>query len=138
MNIKLDFITNSSTVCYCLYGTCLFIDDLPDYLFEIYYIYYMAFNKRRWDFESLEIVDNWNLIRGLVKETTNLSYVALDDGFLIGIEPQEMKEEETLSEFKEKVRNKLVNETFLNLESKDIEIFNGSTQSSSWRLKYED
>jgi len=84
MKIKCDFVTNSSSTSYCMYGKCFDKDELKEML-------RVNLNEEDDDFYITDFIYE------LDKE---IEVMDLDDSIIVGVSPDKMKENQTLKEFK--------------------------------------
>jgi len=99
MKLKLDFITNSSTVCFVVIGTILDPKDIPkDFLKYI---------QERENIDYINLSESaYNYIDYFIKGS-DLEYSTgdeYDEQLMIGIPFTKMKDDETLAEFRRRVR----------------------------------
>lgn len=100
MKVKLDFVTNSSSVSFVVIGINIDIKDIPkDYLKQIA-------EKRNIPLDEVTDEDPYEILQDLIKGS-NLEYsfgCEYDEGLMVGISYSNMKDDETLGEFKKKVK----------------------------------
>ena len=98
MKIRMGFVSNSSTSSFCLYGICVdrekFIEITKQIAPEL---------TRQIDIDAGEAVE-------IVGDKLNLQYSLGpydDDMAYIGLGPEDMKDDETVAQFKESVKSRL-------------------------------
>lgn len=102
MKIKTDFVTNSSTTSFVVIGINLDVLDVPDdYLKDI--------AKERDKTIGEVRSDPYDFVNSLI-EGSDLEYAMPEhyDHCMVGIEYSDMRDDETLKEFKERVELQLL------------------------------
>lgn len=109
MKIKNDFITNSSSVSFCVWGVCLDFCDITEDITKKLYVYVEA----KGNFESYTKNKNsqYDDIREFCRNN-DFDFTARGDMFCIsyvifGKSPSKMRGDQTLDEFKSEIREKL-------------------------------
>ena len=132
MKIRTDFVSNSSSSSFVIVGKTFDFDEAVD----------MLVKSEKIDSKKVEAYKNDEIDKyELLEEIYNLKDIryeyAGDDSeireFCFGLNPSEMKDNETLKEFKQKVLDKL-NEFGLKAKLSDIEFTSGGRDAGgfSW------
>jgi hypothetical protein len=113
MKIKLDYVTNSSSVSVVLLGTTLDEDiihnkNLKEKLLEIYNTKFTEEEKKIYkNMNEEELLEELLSEPDLVFQKIGLDYASRDYHTWVGISPFKIKDNETGLEFKERVSNLL-------------------------------
>jgi hypothetical protein len=120
MKIRNGFVSNSSSSSFCIYGTCLNIDDLFEKLKESNLISEKKLNKIIEDDGLYEIGE-------FIEKNSDLEVHISDYDVWLGKSWSTIGDDETGREFKEGVKNKLENllGSDLALNTYNEEIYNG-------------
>lgn len=104
MKIRTDFVSNSSSSSFVLWGVDFDVDELTQKLKDA------GFLKDKEDCEDGEDgygYSNEALCEFLDEKFDYDEYVIGDDAVVLGMKPDKMKDEETLAQFKQRVVDKL-------------------------------
>jgi hypothetical protein len=109
MKIKLDFVTNSSSTSFCAWGTCIEIKDIPDKLRKDLYNKHLARENDNITYEqfinSLDVLEE---LQYIFRDSGFYCLVDREDWILyFGRDPEDMKDNMTLGEFKKPIVDKL-------------------------------
>ena len=112
MKRKVDFVTNSSTSSFIAWGISIDESDvkkgeeLLKKLYEYDKEYYKKYENEVPDFEKWK--EDYDIIESLYglarKQKLDCARPCYDDTFCVGRSPFEMEENETLAEFKDKIK----------------------------------
>jgi hypothetical protein len=100
MKIKTDFVTNSSSVSFVVMGSCIDIDDIQENILK---------KLQGEEGEDIGLCDIHENIYDHTKQTdleTSTGY-EYDNNFMVGIPYTKMGNDETLSEFKTRVKQQI-------------------------------
>ena len=108
MKVKMDFVTNSSSTSYALWGVMLDLNDFATILG-------VKQVEEGWtaDVDSEEVYELLDSLRGL-------SYQTFDMEWLVGLGPESMDDFETLGEFKQRVVTALWTELKIEKKVSDV------------------
>jgi len=141
MEIRLDFITNSSSTSYVLLGYPLDVSIVEKSKLNAHlcYIMYLSYSKYEIEFCPEKELLLAVVILDVLEKCTSLDFVhKINNIIYIGKTAQEIEELDlTLPEAANLIRSLIKQELELSLDMKEIKILTGSTYTDSgMRLKY--
>lgn len=101
MKLKSDFVTNSSSVSFCIYG--LLFDELPIKVIKYYYEYYKVKHPDKYSNMKYEEFKNNFDVWEIENEDLELYQHPYRDEYYIGKNLSSMKLDQTLREFENEV-----------------------------------
>jgi hypothetical protein len=117
MKIKLDFVTNSSTTCFVVWGAMIKPEDIKDE-------YYQAIADKK-DMTLEQVKNNYYDAFEYIFNGTQLDFSFGPDydsyAAMVGIYVSKMNDEETLKQFKQKVQLQILEATGLQVTPHYIE-----------------
>jgi hypothetical protein len=99
MKLKSDFVTNSSSTCFCAWGTTIDFDEL------VSNSTFIKFIKENFEDVDLENDDRWDIMGQVCDKFDNLDVFFGDDYTIIGINPANMPDDMTAGDAKKYVKD---------------------------------